>query len=100
MSQVVQADGWHPGLAARWLTCEIVRDDCDTPPMTDDEASPTTSAEVAEVYEEAGLPVAAADGKSSPDHSVRYIRPSGQVVSPAVVPGDTLRGSPSWRRVR
>jgi len=68
--------------------------------MTSADPLPPNSAEVVEVYEEDGRPIAGGRWEVLIDESVQYVRPSGQVVAPAVVSLDTLRSSPTWRRVR
>ena len=68
--------------------------------MTDDDVSPPGLREVVETYVEArDRPVAGGRWEVLADDSVRYVRPSGQIVHPAVIPASTLRTSLSWRRV-
>jgi hypothetical protein len=68
--------------------------------MTDDDVSPPGRLEVVETYVEADdHPIAGGHWEILADDSVRYVRQSGQIVHPAVIPASTLRSSPSWRRV-
>ncbi len=48
-----------------------------------------------------GRSFAIADGRWEvlADDTVQYVRPSGEIVRPAVVAASTSRGSPAWRRV-
>src|SRR4051812_38712433 len=65
--------------------------------MTDDDVWAPEPVEVIETYVEAhDRPIAGGRWEVLADDSVRYVRQSGQVVHPAVVPVSTLRDSPSW----
>ncbi len=70
--------------------------------VTDDDADvrSTDSVEIREVYREAAdPPIAGGRWEVLADDTVRYVRPAGEIVRPAVVSASTLRSSPTWRRV-
>ena len=68
--------------------------------MTDDDVCSTDSVEIREVYREAAdPPIAGGRWEVLADDTVRYVRPAGEIVRPAVVSASMLRSSPTWRRV-
>jgi hypothetical protein len=62
-------------------------------------SDPDGEVTVVDVFVEAAAsPVAGGRWEILADETVRYIRPNGEVVKPAVVTASTLRDSPTWRR--
>ena len=79
----------------------IVGGRSETDDVTDDDDAPQSadSGEIRAVYREAAdSPIAGGRWEVLADDTVQYVRPSGEIVRPAVVSAATLRDSPTWRR--